>query len=200
MMWLSIGNQGSGKTLFIVKEAYEYHKKGYKIYSNIHLKFPYEHIKYEDIVSCKYENAVVLLDEIHLLLGSRTSMSKKNNAITSGFCSMLRKKNITLLGTTQRLGKVDKRLRNELTFLCQCDRYVFQNNKFVYKAYDDGTTNKNTPTFIKCSVTDINTEKTIKHYFCGNEYFKLFNSKEIVVIEGLDDFLNKKKKGVINDD
>lgn len=194
MLWLIIGNQSSGKTLFAVKEAYEYYKKGFTIYSNIHLKFPYKKINYNDIVNCKYENAVVLLDEIHLLLGSRTAMSRKNDAITSGFCSMLRKKGITLLGTTQRQGKVDKRLRDEMTFLCRCDRFVFQNNRFVYKAYDDKTTDKNTPTFIKVSVTDVNTEQSINHYFCANEYYKMYDTKEIVFIEGLDAFDNKKKQ------
>jgi hypothetical protein len=196
MLWIIEGNQGGGKTVFAVKEAFKYYKSGMKIYSNIHLNFPYEKIKYDSIIRCEYENAVILLDEIHQLLGSRTAMSKKNNAITSGFCSMLRKKGITLLGTTQRIGKIDKRLRSELTFLCKCERYVFQNNRFILKPYDDKTTDKNTPTFIKVNVTDVNTHNVINHYFCANEYFKKYNSKEIVFIEGIDDFFEQEKTKV----
>lgn len=194
MLWVAIGNQGSGKTVFLIKEAYEYFKKGFKIYSNIHLKFKYEKLNYEKIIKCEYHDCIILLDEIHLLLGSRTSMSKKNDAITTSFCSQLRKQNVTILASSQRLGKIDKRLRSELTFLIECDRYVFQNNQFIYKAYDDRTTDKNTPTFIKCTVTDVNTEQSVKHYFCANEYFNLYDSHEIVIIEGIDEYFENEKQ------
>lgn len=196
MLWLSIGNQGSGKTVFLVSEAKKDYDKGIQIYSNIHLKFPYKRLNYKDIIECKYNNCTIVLDEIHLLLGSRASMSKKNNIITSAFCSQLRKNNIRLLGSTQRIGKVDRRIRDELTFLVECDRYVYQDNTLKYKAYDDGTTTRNTPTVIKAKVTDINTLKTVNVYFYANEYFKMYDTREIVIVEGLDEYFENEKQKI----
>lgn len=193
MLWIVVGNQGGGKSIFLVKEAKKYYDMGMTVYSNIHLNFPYKKLKYEDIIECKYENAVVLIDEAHQLLGSRNSMSKVNNSITTSFCSMLRKKGITLLCSTQRTSKIDRRLRDECTFLVECDRYALQNNQWVHKPYDDKTTTRETPTIIKTVITDVNTLKTMNHCFIANEYYGLYNTKEIVLIEGLDEYFAKKE-------
>jgi hypothetical protein len=99
---LILGYQGSGKTLYMVLKAYEYYKKGYKIYSNIHFKgIPYEEISLNKVVNCEYRNAVVFIDEIHLLLPSRNSMSKNSRKICDGFLSMVRKAKLEIFGSTQ---------------------------------------------------------------------------------------------------
>lgn len=103
MIHLIIGRQGSGKTLFLVKKAYQFHLEGKTIYSNIHLNFPYKQLNYNDIIDCNLEDGVVLLDEIHLILNSRSAMSRINNQITTSFMSMVRKKGLEVYGTTQSL-------------------------------------------------------------------------------------------------
>ena len=87
MISLVIGRQGSGKTLFLVKKAYDYYLEGKTIYSNIKLNFPFKPISLRDIIDCKLRNAVVILDEVHLLLSARNSLSRQNRLICDGFLS-----------------------------------------------------------------------------------------------------------------
>lgn len=108
-----VGTVGSGKTLSAVYEAYKYYKyKGYTVYSNIGLKFP--HIKLnrktlDALIKEKkgLQDAVLLMDEVHISVDSRSSMSKRNKAI-SYFVLQTRKRNVRLLYTTQHLHQVDK--------------------------------------------------------------------------------------------
>ena len=126
---LLLGKQGSGKTLLLVKIALQYLRKGHKIYSNIHLNFDYSALDYNDIIECKLNNSVVLLDEIHLLLPSRRSLSKRNTEICDNFLSMARKQNTEIIGTTQTARKVDIRFREEADYVYQCTKYVFNDVK-----------------------------------------------------------------------
>ena len=130
MIHLVIGKQGSGKTLFLVKKAYEYYKAGFTIYSNVHLNFPYKKLNYKDIINCKLDNGVVILDEVHLLLPARNSMSTRNREICDSFLSMVRKKKLIIYGTTQTERKVDIRFREEKDFFYMCRKFAFVKKKW----------------------------------------------------------------------
>lgn len=202
MLWVIEGNQGAGKTLFMIRLAYQDYLAGRKIYSNIHLSFPYTPIDYRDVIECKYSKATVLIDEVHLLLGARRSMSKVNDLITSSFCSQIRKQDLRLYLTTQRIQKIDTRLRSECDFRVQCDRWVFDNklNKWEHKTYNDGLTPKSALTIIKAKVMDLSKNAFVYDYFIANEYYKMYNSYEIVKVTGLDEYLKKKKEKSKSDD
>ncbi len=64
MIHLILGRQGSGKTLFLVKRAWDIFNGGGDIYSKVHLNFPYSKLKYEAIIDCKLNHGMVLLAEI----------------------------------------------------------------------------------------------------------------------------------------
>jgi hypothetical protein len=76
------GRTGFGKTLTAVYQALNYYYKGYKIYSNIHLKGEFKEYTYitntnfTKIINNKEKN-VVLIDEI----GKTTNTGRSHNAI-----------------------------------------------------------------------------------------------------------------------
>lgn len=115
---------GSGKTLSMVYEAYQYYKKGFKVFANFRLNFPYTRLTkrvFDAMVENKTQltHCVVLIDEIHIWLDSRSSMQKKNKMITY-WILMTRKASVRLLCTTQHLHQVDKRLRDTIDILVFC--------------------------------------------------------------------------------
>ena len=64
MIHLIEGRQGTGKTLYMVKKAQEFSNEGMTVYSNVHLNCKYKKLNYQDIVDCKLENGIVIIDEI----------------------------------------------------------------------------------------------------------------------------------------
>jgi len=185
---LIIGLQGSGKTLFMIKEAHNLFKKGYKIVSNVALTFKYEPIDYNKIVNCEYEHCVILIDELHRLLPSRRSLSKTSVAIVDGFLSMCRKKDIIILGTTQLEYKVDCRYRDEAINWYRCTRYAYINKQWIQIMHNQKL-DKNI--IIGIEVLEINTYETNEkrkysiQKFIGNKWFNFYDTHEIIKIEGL---------------
>lgn len=182
MIHLIIGYQGSGKTLFMVKKAYEDYRKGKKIYSNIHFKkIPYTQILTKDIIACKYENASVFIDEAHLLLPARNSLSTRSREICDGFLSMVRKKNLDVYASTQTLRKIDVRFKEETDFLYECTKYAYYNKTWNYIIHNQDL-NINIPVMIKIIVTDANSNKNLNYSFIGNPLFNLFDTRQVIKI------------------
>ena len=180
MIHLVLGRQGSGKTLFLVKKAYEYWKKGYKVYSNIALKFPYTPINLQDIVDCKLENGIVIWDEIHVNLPARRSMSKKSIAICDGFLSMIRKKKLEVYGTTQTPYKVDVRFRDEKDYVYLAEKWIYTEGSWQK---DNKDFDKDTPVMIKLKIQDLFNGAEIEYNFLANSYYDMYDTEEIVKIE-----------------
>lgn len=120
MIVLYTGRRGSGKTLTMVKDAYKLKLTGYKIYSNIELDFA-EFLENEEIINIQktnIEDAVLIIDEIQLLLDSRRS-ARKGNLDFSYFIQQIRKRRIIILSTTQFSGTVDLRLRQHVDIVAR---------------------------------------------------------------------------------
>ena len=185
MIHLVVGKQGSGKTVYVVKKAYDYYKQGKTIYSNVDLKFPYKLLDYDDIINCRLDNAMVIIDEAHQLLGSRSSMSRINNEITTSFISMVRKKNLDLFLTTQHERKIDARIREmEMDYFYLCTRYAFIKGEWKEVLHNQDV-DKNTPINIKIKVIEVDTGTEIIGYFRANPYFKMYDTRQIIRIKGL---------------
>jgi len=185
---LILGRQGSGKTLLLVKLAYEYLKFGKTVYSNVHLNMNYKPINYNDIVACNLMDAVVLIDEVHLLLPSRRALSRLNTEICDNFLSMARKQNTEIFGSTQTLRKVDVRFREEADYIYQCTKYVYNENTNTWvEALHTHIFDDSVPILIEVEVTETYSleQKTI--IFLGNEYFNMFDTRQVIKIEGLPD-------------
>jgi hypothetical protein len=56
------GQQGSGKTLYLVRRGIIAYTQGKTVYSNFKLKFPHKILYFKDIVDCKPQDAVVLIE------------------------------------------------------------------------------------------------------------------------------------------
>lgn len=187
MIHIVLGKQGTGKTLLVVKELYRQYKLGRKIYSNIHLNFPYEKINYNKIVNCEYENAVIFIDELQLLLSSRNWQNKTSRKICDSFLSMVRKKDLEFYGTTQLITKIDVRVRDEADYIYRCEKFILDGKEFkIYGAYVPKEL-KNNPTIIKVEVAELFTKKLINYQFLANEYYDKYDTRQIVKIEGIND-------------
>jgi hypothetical protein len=130
-----IGRMGSGKTLSMVKYAHYYYKRGYKVYSNVKLNFPYETYNLETLLDYANSeesllNSVILCDEMHIFLDSRNSGSKRSR-ILSYFLLQTRKKDVKLFFTTQRFHQVDKRLRDNAEVIINCSSKFIKGKHFV---------------------------------------------------------------------
>lgn len=182
MIHVVIGRQGSGKTLFLVSKAYEYYKKGKTVYSNVALNFPYRKLNYDDIVNCRLGDGVVIIDEIHLLLPSRNSMSTRSRIICDNFLSQIRKRGLSLYCTSQYERKIDCRIRDEKDYLYFCSKYAYERGVWSEVMHNQDLPKK-TPIIIKLEATEIFSGHTIELSFKGNDYFNLYNTKEIIKVD-----------------
>lgn len=192
MIHLVTGMQGSGKTLLLVRKAYEGYLKGKKIYSNVALSFPFSLIDYNDIINCKYENAIVLIDEAHQLLPSRRSMSDININICDGFLSMVRKKGLDIWASTQTQRKIDIRFREESDYIYLCEKWAFLNNKWINVSESVDLT-KETPITISVMACQTFSGSIIKLSFSGNCLYGLYDTKQIIQVRGINETQKKKK-------
>lgn len=108
VLYIINGAMGSGKTLIETILAY-FFKIQYNIpvYSNYTLKFGTK-ISPLDLLTYKYNNCVICLDELHTIFDSRVS-GRKVNRLGSYFIAQTRKKNIIFIGTSQLNSSVDLR-------------------------------------------------------------------------------------------
>ena len=153
------GELGSGKTLFLTAIGYKYYLKGYKVYSNYRTTFS-ELIDYSKIVHYKLDNCVLLLDEIHTFFDSRESMSEVNRLL-SYFFTQSRKRRTHVFYTSQLASAVDKRLRRITDIYVIAEKIK---NGFMYTIVKDLTVKK----------LFLNVEK-------AEQYFKMYNTYEIVL-------------------
>lgn len=113
-----IGGIGSGKTLTATYLCYKGCLNGRKIYTNIGFRFKSEKLSKSFFTNYsesgkQINDCIVFLDEAYIYLDSRMGMTEMNKTL-SYFILQTRKKNVTLIITTQHIGQVDLRLRNNL--------------------------------------------------------------------------------------
>lgn len=113
------GPRGCGKTLSLVAEALEFHKKGWDIISNFKTSFSTK-VSDEFILGLDkkstIKNCVILIDELQIFFDSRTWSHNKSIKF-SNFIQQIRKRNIILMGTTQYVDTVEKRIRQHIDIL-----------------------------------------------------------------------------------
>lgn len=185
MLYCFIGQMGGGKTLSAVRLVYLLHKRfGYKIYSNIHLNLPYERFnkkKLKELIRDKekLKNIILLIDELHTIIDSRSSMSKDSKAL-SYFINQTRKRNVTLIGTTQSWRLVDVRFRNRVHQLIYCRNLTPGAKKDVK---------------IMCEAAEVNDDDFIAGVkkpsppmvFRADPFFSLYDTNEIVEWEDVEE-------------
>lgn len=164
-----VGKMGSGKTLSLTRQVYKEYKRGKLIISNVHFSFPYKPITIEmllnyDLDDSELQNCVVVLDEAHVYLDSRASVSKKNRII-SMFLTQTRKKNVHLYYTTQFFDQVDKRLRKNSEVIIQCKSTKYKKMTIVFNYW-----------FIRDEYGFIQK----RNAFVGNKFFNLYDTTQVI--------------------
>lgn len=130
-LYIAVGRQGSGKTLFMIKLLIDNLKYKSKIFSNINLynidrdytkislstreetitDVPLMLDMLDDDINV-FNDSIIFLDEIHKDLDSRDFWSESSRKI-QGFFSQLRKRNCLVLATAQYFGLIDNRVRKQ---------------------------------------------------------------------------------------
>ena len=120
MIYFYKGARGRGKTLSMVKDAWIMHEDGDLILSNMKSVGFATYISNEDILNITKDsplkNCVILIDEIQTLFNARRS-TKKENVQFSFFIQQIRKRNITLLITSQFANTIDLILRQHIDYI-----------------------------------------------------------------------------------
>ena len=130
-LYIAVGRQGSGKTLFMIKLLIDNLKYKSKIFSNINLynidrdytkislstrentitDLPLMLDMLDDDINV-FNDSIIFLDEIHKDLDSRDFWSESSRKI-QGFFSQLRKRNCLVLATAQYFMLIDNRVRKQ---------------------------------------------------------------------------------------
>jgi hypothetical protein len=189
-----IGAQGSGKTNFCVRSAWKDHCIQKRIISNVHLKFPYENLKFDDMINTRLDNGSVIIDEAALFgFNSRQSMSKKNIELCSNWLLQIRKKKLNAVFTVQQLHVLDRRLRDNADYYVYCQKFAVLDGKLC-KIPQSVEYDKNIPMLIECEVLDLQTEKTAVLRFKANDFYDLYDTSEIIEEQHYESETKKKDK------
>ena len=170
-----VGNIGSGKTLSAVIELYKLYLDGMKIYSNIHLNFPYYPLTLDILLSYvetkkNLDGSVIFIDEVHMWVDSRNSANKRNR-ILSYVWLQSRKRHCNYFFTTQYEDQIDKRLRRVTEILVECNKLRYSEVESEYVFLNTINIKKNRNIIQK------------KRFFYGDEWFNLYDTNEVVKIE-----------------
>lgn len=146
MIEMYYGNVRQGKTFGAVIRLFLLWLDGYTIYSNTWLAFPFKPLTLDyilDIVEKDLEipedKPVFFLDELGVLLDSRTSMSKRNRIIgyflsQSGKLSKVNTDyGLILIGTCQFEELLDRRLRKYTDKKIESEKFVYKGEKAFFQ-------------------------------------------------------------------
>lgn len=135
------GNVRQGKTYGAVLELFTLYLKGYTIYSNTWLAFPFKKLTLDfllDIVEKDLDledKCVFFIDEVPIWLDSRCSSTKRNRVVSyflaqTGKLSKDTDYGLILYFTAQYPDMVDKRLRHFTDKGIECEKFISENNKY----------------------------------------------------------------------
>lgn len=116
------GLKAGGKTLVLTWLLFREYLLGKKIYTNYRVFFPHELIDVQKMVTLNIEmqNAVIGIDELHMICDSRRS-GKKQNILMTYFILQSRHRSVNFYYTTQFGGQIDKRIRDNTDVNMVCE-------------------------------------------------------------------------------
>lgn len=181
-LYIAVGRQGSGKTVFMIKLLIDNLKYKSKIFSNINLyNIDRDYTKIslstreETITDVPlmldmldndinvFNDSIIFLDEIHKDLDSRDFWSASSRKI-QGFFSQLRKRNCLVLATAQYFGLIDNRVRK------QC-----------FNVFDMRKISNDTFNVVVSEVDGYYYRPIINYDVKLSDYFKYYDTNEIVL-------------------
>jgi len=158
-----IGDRGSGKTCFMTRLLLQDYNNGRKIITNYWVDFPHTKMSFEDLANLPthINGSTIALDEIHVAVDSRESMSSINKQLTK-LATQLRKRNIILYYTTQRFNLIDKRLRDQTDYLVRMS--PASDGIFIASTYNRWTLDK----------------PLTNKRFDGKPFYKYYDTTEVI--------------------
>jgi len=177
------GSQGSGKTLFLIKKGLEAFRNKREIYTNItSIKYPRKICTFEELMKCKLNNCLILLDEAHLWgLDARDFMGKKNKALVKQFIPQLRKQGTDLITSTQFPRQLDVRVKENSDYIVWVRKYLFdKKRKKLLNTVQSQFYDPKAPIVVECNWVSRDTMKEYKSYFIANKYYDFYNTREVI--------------------
>lgn len=129
-----VGGLGSGKTLCLTYMGLKYYSQGFQLYSNYDIKNPTTGLPLSDYIQSdtdleRVKDGYFLADELWNWCDSRMSSASANRFI-SGLLLKSRKRGFSLVYTTQSMGQIDKRVRDNTDFIIvPCINLVYGGKK-----------------------------------------------------------------------
>lgn len=195
-MILGIGGKlSSGKTVTSVKYAYDTHRiKKKKVIANIKLNFESEYMPNEAIVEfikrnyqnqsalrSKFQNSVLILDEITNIISARKSTTVLNELITN-YLMMAGKLDQDIIFTYQILeSQVDLRLRDICNIYANCFRVDRKGRPLLFQ--DRIVNQKIYIAIIYQLDLDLKGVHLVQKYFDPERYFPLYDTREINLMD-----------------
>jgi len=184
MITIMVGSQGSGKTLYMTKTAFE--QQGVKdIYSNYKLNFSHKKADFKKMLSASYNNALILIDEAHIWgLDSRSCMSKNSKELVKKFIVQCRKQGVDLLLSTQRIRQIDVRVRENADFLITLVKWIYDPiQKKLCQAIQSQHYPKDHIIIIEQEVMRLDDGKMRTIYFKANDWYDKYNTREVIRLQ-----------------
>jgi len=190
MIGIFLGQQDSGKTLTMSYHAKRYYDSGYEIYSNYGLKFKHTKLNKEllkDYVEKRkqFNKAVFCIDEIYLIFDSR-NFGQKFSKIFSYLILQSSKRDCIILGTAQWFNTIDKRFRDNTTFMCFCSRVLktpegYRELKASRRLLSPECNEK---LYIKNQfyIRTVDSYDTRAYYLKAQPCFGIYNTKELLAV------------------
>lgn len=182
-----IGNFGQGKTLSMVKRAYQLKKvfgDDLTIISNIHLKnidyVPL--INFQQLIDLEEESEnkgyLVLIDEISTVLSHRNYANFPIELI--GLLCQQRKRHIKILCTCQKYFMVDKIFRGITSRVIECGKSWRIGKLTTYDAwdYENATDKRNLHRLF------------YKYWFITNRFFNMYDTSQMITKDMAKDFIS----------
>lgn len=149
--------------------AKKYHEEGKAIYSNYHLiNIPYKPMTLKEMSELPEElnNAVVLMDELHVGADSYDFMKSSSKAFYM-FATQLRKRKVNWYYTTQIFTQVAKRIRMQTDYLITMEN-TKKEHMFNVHIYD------------RRKLENIN-DPINQFTFDGTAYFSEYDTDEVIL-------------------
>lgn len=165
-----IGDRGAGKTCLLTSLLYIDYKLGNKIICNYGVKFPATYMSFSKVAELPESlmRATLGFDELGIGADSRQFFSKRNSSIGK-LITQIRKRKCLLYYTVQRLNLIDKRIRQ------QTDNFILMEKT------------PKTGRFMMRMINAATGELEYKSLFDGRNFFELYDTNEIIELEGDED-------------
>ena len=173
------GKRGMGKSVLLTRKLYYDAKRGYRIYANYVLRFPYQAISLDEMMThdLDLQNASIGIDEAQLYFDCRCSGTKRNR-IFSYIMLQSRKRHCNITLCTQQLGNVDLRIERNMDYWDICTALVYDETGRYLRPATAEDTDAHHIDAIKVDLYDMGSESHKQMIFNPKPWFKFFDSDE----------------------